>query len=48
MIEGEPVEFLLDSTSGAEVCVGLEKHGLDKLVGQLDESGQLNVDFDQC
>ena len=46
MDEGEPVEFLLDSTSGVGVWVGLEKHGLDELIGQLGESGQLNVDFD--
>ena len=37
-IEGELVEFLLDSTSRVGSCIELEEYGLDELVDQLVES----------
>ena len=47
MIEGELVEFLLDSMSRVGDGVILEGYGLNELVDQLGKSSQLEVDFDQ-
>ena len=44
MIEGEPVEFWLDSTSRVGSFIELEEYGLEELVDQLHESSQLDVD----
>ena len=41
LVEGEPVELLLGATRGVGVGVYREGHGLGGLVGQPDESGQL-------
>ena len=47
LVEGEPVEFLLDLTSRVEVVLGFEEHGLDELVEQLGGLSQLEVDSDR-
>ena len=46
LVEGEPVDLLLDSMSRVEVVLGFEEHGLDELEEQLGESSQLEVDSD--